>query len=119
MVPVNFMKTNTDPRHKTARLLVLLLLAWAPISQGSRLEDWRSREWNKDMVREFVVFSTRADLKNALGAPDEERGTTWVYSGVMVMNPEGGKSPQKLVIEFEGANSESKVSSVSLEAMDK
>jgi hypothetical protein len=114
MVPVNFMKTNTGPLQKTATLLVVLLLAWAPMSRGSGLEDWRSREWNQDMVREFVVFSIRADLKNALGAPDEDRGSTWVYSGVIVTNSEGGKSPQKLVIEFEGTNAESKVSSVSL-----
>ena len=83
------------------------------------MEDWRSREWNQDTVREFVAFSTRDVLKDALGMPDEDRGSIWVYQGVMVTNTEGGKSPQKLVIGFEGTNADSKVSNVSLEAMDK
>ncbi|MCX6970319.1 MAG: hypothetical protein NTV93_09225 [Verrucomicrobia bacterium] len=113
------MKIYTFPLQKTAMALVLLLLAGVPMLQGSGLEGWRLRDWTQSTVREFVAFSTSADLKNALGAPDEERGTTWVYSEVMVTNPDGGKSPQKLVISFEGANAESKVTGVSLEAMDK
>jgi hypothetical protein len=105
--------------RKIVFTLVAPLFFCSSAVMGAGSTDWRSREWNQDTVREFVAFSTRAVLKNALGMPDEDRGSTWVYSGVMVTNPEGHKSPQKLVIGFEGTNAESKVSSVSLEAMDK
>lgn len=82
------------------------------------MKNWRSNDWNTSTVRELVAFSTRADLKKTLGAPDENRGSTWVYSGVMVQNAEGVKTRHKLVIYFEGTNDDSKVTNVSLEETD-
>lgn len=97
---------------------MVLLLALTTITQGSDSKNWRSNDWNMNTVREFVAFSTRADLKKTLGAPDENRGSSWVYSGVMVENAEGVKSRHKLVIDFEGANDDSKVTNVSLEEVN-
>lgn len=112
------MKTNNLTLRKNASVFAAMILALTTISQGSEMKNWRSNDWNTSTVRELVAFSTRADLKKTLGAPDENRGSTWVYSGVMVQNAEGVKTRHKLVIDFEGTNDDSKVTNVSLEETD-
>jgi hypothetical protein len=105
--------------QKIASTLLVCFLLCSSVLMGAESENWRSRDWNPATVSEFVAFATRACILKALGTPDQQQGLTWIYTEVSVNNSEGAKLPHSLVITFESGSSDSKVSNVSLESMDK
>jgi hypothetical protein len=104
---------------KTFFILLVCFSLCSFVLMGAESENWRSRDWSPATVSEFVAFASRACILKTLGTPDQQQGLTWIYTGVSVNNSEGAKLPHNLIITFESESSDSKVSSISLEAMDK
>ena len=105
--------------RKAFSVLLVCFLLCSSVVIGADSENWRSRDWNPATVSEFVIFASRSSLEKVLGTPDQQQGLTWIYTGVSVNDSEGAKLPHNLIITFESESSDSKVSGISLEAMDK